>query len=238
MKVGIIGCGNMGGAILKGVIRERVVMPSDIALNDKISSKMAELSSVTGAGEVDLRSVVEEADYLVVAVKPQDSEQLLKEVAGYLSGQTVISIMAGVKINTMMSFLGDKVPVVRAMPNMCAFVNQSITCLAFNPFVREKEKIRSIFSGIGRVIEVEEEQLDAVTAVSGSGPAYLFYFADAMINSAKKVGLKEDLAKDLVIQTLSGAVELLKAEKDLSIEELICSVASKGGTTEAAFKRV
>ena len=233
-KISIIGCGNMGGAIARGMVEKRIVSAGAILLSDIDNAKAQALAKETGAKVGELEQAVKDSDYLVIAVKPQDSGQILKEISSYIGDQTIVSIMAGVKIKGITEKLGKEVPVVRAMPNMGSFVGEGITCISRSLSVENLEDVKGIFSGIGKVLEVEEEALDAVTALSGSGPAYLFYLASAMISAGKKAGLDEATAKELVIQTLYGSASLLR-KAEASAEELIRKVASKGGTTEAAL---
>ncbi|MGB3057705.1 MAG: pyrroline-5-carboxylate reductase [Candidatus Omnitrophota bacterium] len=234
MRIGIIGCGNMGGAIARGVVNKGIVEAGSVLLNDKEENKAVSLAKETGSRVESLGSVVRSSDILIIAVKPQDSDVLLQEIAADIDKQTVVSIMAGVRIDRIAGKLGKEAPIARAMPNMAALVNESITCISFNLLVERKEKVKAVFSGIGKVLEVEEGALDAVTALSGSGPAYLFYLADAMMSAGEKNGLGREAVKELVTQTLYGAAILLGRSQS-SPGELIEKVASKGGTTEAAL---
>jgi pyrroline-5-carboxylate reductase len=233
-KISIIGCGNMGSAIARGMVEKKIVPAGAILLSDTDESKARALAEKTGAKAGGLEQAVKLSDCLIIAVKPQDSGRLLDEMSSYIKGQTVVSVMAGVKIKDITGRLGKEVPVVRAMPNVASFVGEGITCISRNSIVTNLEDMKKLFSGIGRVLEVKEEALDAVTALSGSGPAYLFYLADAMISAGKKAGLDEAAAKELVVQTLYGSALLLR-NAEVSAEELIKKVASKGGTTEAAL---
>ncbi len=235
LKIGIIGCGNMGSAILRGLLAKNIASAGSIAVNDKDTGKAESVAMSSGCRHAELSALVKNVDYLIIAVKPQNSEILLKKLSGLITGQTIISVMAGVKISTVTDLLGKEVPVARAMPNMAAVIGESMTCVSFNDLADEKEEVKKIFSSIGRVVEVEEALMDAVTAVSGSGPAYLFYLADVMISAGEKAGLDPDVAKELVTQTLFGASSLLKNNMDISAGEHIRAVASKGGTTEAAL---
>jgi len=231
---GIIGCGNMAGAIVRGMISKGHVDPESILLYDKVIEKADCLSKETLCLRKDLASVLSEANILLMAVKPQDLSPLLEEIAPDVKEQTIISIVAGIKIGTILKRIGKRVPVVRAMPNIAAFVGESITCTCHNDMVKDIEEIKTIFSGIGNVVGIGEDFFDGITALSGSGPAYLFYLARAMISAGLNLGLEEDVSKRLVIRTLYGAAALLK-EGSSSPEELIQKVASKGGTTEAAL---
>jgi pyrroline-5-carboxylate reductase len=234
LKIGIIGCGNMGGAIVRGMVTKGVAKGEDIYLNDKDVNKSSSLAGQTGALDEDLCFVMTKSDIIIVAVKPQDSDHLWEGIVSELAGQTIISVMAGIKISAIAEKLGKEVPIARAMPNMGAFVGEGATCLSYNTLVNRKEEVRSIFSSIGEVFEVDEKAMDAATAISGSGPAYLFYLAGAMISAGLKAGLDKGIVSRLVEQTLLGSSMLLKESKD-SPEELISKVASKGGTTEKAL---
>jgi pyrroline-5-carboxylate reductase len=235
INIGIIGCGNMAGAIVRGMVRKGIAGKGSILLNDKDISKANALAEETGCRREELHSVAQGSDVLLIAVKPQDSDVLLSEMSADIAGQTVISVMAGVRISQITAKLGKELPVARAMPNMAAFVGESITCVSYNSLVQMREEVKAVFSSIGKVLEVEEGSLDAVTALSGSGPAYLFYLADAMMSAGEKVGLDKATTNELVVQTLYGAAAFMK-DSENSPEELIKKVASKGGTTEAALK--
>ena len=232
--VGIIGCGNMGGAIARGMVSNNVLGSESIFLYDKDIEKAKVLAERTGCALGELPEIVRGADLLIIAVKPQDSADLFRQIAPDITAQTIVSVMAGVSIDSITSKLGKEVPVVRAMPNMAAFVSESITAVAYNGLVNKTREVEGVFGGIGEVVEVEEGLMDAVTAVSGSGPAYLFYLAEAMMDSAVDLGFDAETAEKLVVQTLYGASALLHRSKE-SPAELIKRVASKGGTTEAAL---
>lgn len=235
LKVGLIGCGNMGGAILKGMLAKGIVSAENVRICDKDISKAKKMAVETGAVHALLDELVLNSDHIIIAVKPQDAEELFGGISKYLKAQTVISIMAGKTIGVLGKLASTDVPIARAMPNMAATLGYSITGIAFNRSVKDKDVINRIFSSIGDVVEVEEGELDAVTAVSGSGPAYFFYIAKAMIDAGVKIGLKKDISEKLVRDTLMGAALIVKHSPGKSIDEMIRTVASKGGTTEAAI---
>ena len=234
LTAGIIGCGNMGSAIARGLVKKDILSAGAILLNDKDIRRAAALAKETGCRQEELSSLVSGCGLLIIAVKPQDSGDLLKRISGDITGQTVVSVMAGVRIDVITGMLGKEVPVARVMPNMAAFVGESITCISYNSKVKMTEEIDNIFTGIGKVLEVDEIFLDGVTALSGSGPAYLFYLAEAMMDAGKEMGLDENVAKELVARTLYGSAILMKDSK-ISPRDLIKKVASKGGATEAAL---
>lgn len=238
-KIGIIGCGNMGEALL-GRLSEALekstmimVSESDAARRDYIWKKYRMII------ETDNNLVMKYSDIVVLAVKPKDFEDLLKgEVAIGASGKKlIISIAAGITTKYIESVLGDDVPVVRVMPNMPAVVGQAVSaiCAGRSAGRKDVEAVIQIFSLIGSVVEVEEKLMDAVTAVSGSGPAYFFYLMESMIQSAEALGIDRDTAKELVVRTAFGSAMLIDAI-DADPADMRNKVTSKGGTTEAAFK--
>ncbi len=235
--VGIIGCGNMGGAIARGVVSRGAFSSDEVYVYDQDQVKAAKLASEIGCQPGDLSQMVRTSEILLIAVKPGDFKALVEVVSADIVDQTIASVMAGVKIQDIVSSLGKDVSVVRAMPNLAASLKQSVTCLTCNDKARKigaVEKVREIFLSIGDVVDVEENEMDLVTAISGSGPAYLFSLAEAMLEAAVENGLEEDVARKIVSGTLSGSSLLLKGSSQ-SPSELVKRVASKGGTTEAAL---
>ncbi|HNX90794.1 MAG TPA: pyrroline-5-carboxylate reductase [Candidatus Omnitrophota bacterium] len=236
LRIGVMGCGNMGKAIVKGLVSKGIVPAGNIMVNDRDESRSSAVSAMfRGVKRGDVPKLMASSRYILLAVKPQDSQILLEELCGYARSHVFISIMAGITIGSLNKRLGPKVAVVRAMPNMAARIGESVTAVSFNKSVKNTRDIKLIFSSIGDVVEVKENQMDTVTAVSGSGPAYLFYLAEAMIRSAERHGIKGDSARRLVTQTLYGASALLRAEAKTAPGELVAAVASKGGTTERAL---
>lgn len=238
-KIGIIGCGNMGEAILSrlsSVLEKGIsimVSEFDARRRDYIQSKYKIIV------EIDNNEVVKFADVIILAVKPKDLESVLKgEVCcGSLKDKLLISIAAGITTKYIENIVGKDVPVVRVMPNMAATIGESISSISAGNAVKpeDMELVKEIFLTIGDVVEVDENLVDAVTAISGSGPAYFFYMIEALIEAACAAGLKEDVARKLVLKTALGSAKLLEILKeDPAI--LRSKVTSKGGTTEAAIK--
>jgi pyrroline-5-carboxylate reductase len=238
-KIGIIGCGNMGEAILdrlSNILRKSVsimVSEFDAKRRDYIQSRYKVIV------ETDNNEVVKFADVIILAVKPKDLEAILKtEVCcGASKEKLLISIAAGITTKYIERIVGKDVPVIRVMPNMAATIGESITSISAGSAVTpEHMKLaKEIFLMIGDVVEVDEKLVDAVTATSGSGPAYFFYMIEALIEAGCAAGLKEDVARKLVLKTALGSAKLLEIFKeDPAI--LRSKVTSKGGTTEAAIK--
>lgn len=238
-KIGIIGCGNMGEAILSrlsNVLEKSVsimVSEFDARRRDYIQSKYKVIV------EVDNNEVVKFADVIILAVKPKDIESVLKtEVCcGASKSKLVISVAAGVTTRYIESILGKDVPVIRVMPNMAAAIGESISSLSRGNAVKPEDMklAKEIFLTIGDVVEVDEKLVDAVTAVSGSGPAYFFYMIEALIEAGRAAGLEDAIARKLVLKTALGSAKLLDAIGG-EASFLRSKVASKGGTTEAAIK--
>ena len=236
MKLGIIGCGNMGSAIAKGVLSKKILPFNSIFISDKDASKVRGLYKKFGIRLGANKEIAKKCDFLIIAVKPQDGRALLTSIAGELdNSKHLISIMAGVTISKIESLIKKRVAVTRAMPNMAALAGKSMTCIVHNKAVKNKGMVQKIFSAIGDTMEIEEEDMNAVTGVSGSGPAYFLYLAEALGDAAMKLGLKKDKAMKLAAATLIGSGALLEA-LELAPAVLKERIASKRGTTEAALR--
>lgn len=236
LTIGIIGCGNMGSVIARGIREKNITNCNNVLLNDKDTRKCEKLANDGFGTKTELIKLVRDADILIIAVKPQDSNSLFKTIQGSLNHQAVVSVMAGVNISDILKNAGKDLTIARIMPNLAAFVGESMTCVAYKNRSSKVKDIENILSGIGKVLEVKEEFLDGITALAGSGPAYLFYLADAMIEAGRELGLEENVAREIVIQTLYGSAFLMKKNVISAVpSELAKKVASKGGTTEAAL---
>jgi pyrroline-5-carboxylate reductase len=238
-KIGIIGCGNMGEAILgrlSNVVEKSIslmVSEFDAGRREYIESKYKVIV------EIDNNEVVKFADVIILAVKPKDFDNLLKNevCCGVSKNKLIISIAAGITTKYIESIVGKDIPVVRAMPNMAATIGEAISTISAGSAAsaRDMKLAKEILSTIGEVVEVDEKLVDSVTAISGSGPAYFFYLAEALIDAAQGLGLEKDIAKRLVLKTAFGSAKLLETLKE-EPGVLRAKVTSKGGTTEAALK--
>ena len=235
MKVGIIGCGNMGSAIAKGILSKKILSFSNIYISDKDSSKTKELHKKFGIRIASSEDVVKKSDIIIIAVKPQDCKKLLKRISSEINTtKHIISVMAGITISRIECLLKKKVAITRAMPNMAALVGKSITCISYDKNVKNKIITQKIFSSIGEILEIDEKKMDAVTAISGSGPAYFFYLAECLSDAAVNLGIRKEKALQLAVSTLVGSGALLDSF-GLKPEALRKSVTSKRGTTEKAI---
>lgn len=226
----------MGEAILgRSLAAKRwSILASDIKPDKRIRAKRKYGIKVTA----DNLEVADLADVIVLAVKPQELNCVLNEISPYVSKRKlIISIVAGVPTARIESQMRSEAPVVRVMPNMPALIGKGISAICKGRYAKSSHlnTTKAIFQTIGEVVEVEEVLLDAVTAVSGSGPAYLFYLVECMVDAALELGLSKEVAGRLVSQTVLGSSELLLRMKE-GAAELRRRVTSKGGTTEAAFK--
>lgn len=239
MKITITGCGNMGLIYARAFLKYNIVSKENLLLVEKNEQRRDVLRNMqTGFVTVASDPKINESDLIILAVKPQDFDELaneLRKIPG--RNNLLISIMAGVTIKHISQTLGtDKV--VRAMPNSAAEYGMGITgyTCSSSLSMEEVHKAENLLATTGRIIFFEnEEMLNAVTALSGSGPAYFFYVLKNMIEAGVKMGMSENVAATLVKQTMLGSFHLVNNE-GRSLDDLIKAVASKGGTTEAAFK--
>jgi pyrroline-5-carboxylate reductase len=242
-SIAILGAGSMGRAILSGLLRPDVIVSGGVRVTNRSASRAAELDGTPGvtasATETDPnanRTAVTGARVVLVGVKPAMVPALLAEVADALEpGAIVVSVAAGVPIATFEAALPDSVAVLRSMPNTPARVGRAVTGLSAGTRStrRDLDVVRSLFSTVGDVVEVPEDQLDALSTISGSGPAYVFYLIEQLTATAVAKGFTPEQAAVLVNGTFRGAVELLAAS-DVSPAELRRQVTSPKGTTERA----
>jgi pyrroline-5-carboxylate reductase len=239
--IGFIGSGNMAEALIKGIITAGLYKPANIFISDIRPERLKQLTKKYKVKPAkDNSELAGKADIIVLSVKPQSMTEALKSIKNAIRGRKlVISIAAGVKTSRIADILGD-VAIIRAMPNTPALIGEGASALFANTKAKPMlEEAKSIFSAVGKTVVIEDEDLiDAVTAVSGSGPAYYFLLMEEMIKAAVELGLPKTVAKDLVLQTAKGA-GLLAVEADKTGEspaELRRKVTSPGGTTEAALK--
>lgn len=239
MKIAIIGCGNMGMAFARSFIQYDLVKKDNLLLIEKNEERSASLQSAReGIVVSTINTQIGDYDLVILSVKPQDFGSISVELKQVLKhDQVVLSIMAGITIERIQNELNHQL-VVRAMPNTPAMLGMGITGFTAAEGISFSKllKIENLINATGRSVFIEDESMiDAVTALSGSGPAYFYYIVKHMVDAGKKMGFDEGMAQLLVKQTMLGAYHLINnAEKDL--DDLIKAVASKGGTTEAALR--
>jgi pyrroline-5-carboxylate reductase len=235
----LVGAGKMGGALLEGWLKQGLD-PATVFIQDPaLSAQMKALAARHGIAASDAPELPAEPAVILIAVKPDVAEKLLPEVDPMVGENTVVlSIAAGRTLQSLSRYLPEHVAVVRAMPNMPASVGRGITVAIANASVtpEQKRECDALLSAAGEVIWVEDEALlDAVTAVSGSGPAYVFLVAECLEEAGVAAGLPHDLAKQLARATVAGAGELLHCS-ELEPAELRKNVTSPKGTTAAALE--
>jgi pyrroline-5-carboxylate reductase len=228
----------MGGAIVRGILERGLFAPDSVALCDVIAEKAQELARELHVRAVETAvEVAQEADIVLIAVKPQTMGDCLEGIKEAIdTSKLIISIAAGITTEFIENRVGEEIRVVRAMPNTPALVGAGATTICGGSSAKERDldEAEKIFAALGKVYRLDEELIDAVTALSGSGPAYLFLFAESLQKAAIRAGLPESEAPDLVAQTLFGASKLLMESSDTA-STLREKVTSPGGTTEAAL---
>ncbi len=234
-----LGAGNMGEALIRGLLVARTVTPSQIIATDVRPERLESLAKSFGIRTSgDNVKAVADADVVLLAVKPQQMSAVLAPLKSVTSGRKLfISIAAGVTTARIERELGNKSHVVRVMPNTPALVGAGAAALAKGASATNEDLVtaEAILGAVGITVRVEEKLIDAVTALSGSGPAYVFYVTEAMIEAGVAAGLEETVARKLAIQTVCGAGKLL-VESGEEPESLRRKVTSPGGTTEAALR--
>jgi pyrroline-5-carboxylate reductase len=237
--IAFLGAGNMGEALIRGLLTAKTIMPSQIIATDVRPERLGDLAKTFGIRTTDDNvKAVANADIVLLAVKPQQMSAVLAPLKLATTVRKVfISIAAGVTTARIESELGGKARVVRVMPNTPALVGAGAAALAKGACATDDDLATAelILGAVGITVRVEERLIDAVTALSGSGPAYVFYVTEAMIKGGVAAGLDEALARKLAIQTVYGAAKLLE-ESGEEPESLRRKVTSPGGTTEAALK--
>jgi pyrroline-5-carboxylate reductase len=244
-KIAVIGAGSMGGAILSGLIAagtaadsitaSTATTQSAKALSDKFGIKSFALDASASANS----EAAENADVLLIAVKPAKVLATLEEIkASVKDGALVISVAAGVTTESMEQAIGSKASVIRAMPNTPSIVGHGVTGIAKGKSSNDSQLAlaKDLFETVGQVIVVDEEKINALSTISGSGPAYVFYFAEKLMTAAKKMGFSEKEANLMVRATFLGSATLLAASND-SPETLRAQVTSPNGTTMQATAR-
>jgi pyrroline-5-carboxylate reductase len=238
MKITIVGCGNMGLVYARAFLKYNIVSSENLLLVEKNEARKEELKALNiGAVVTPSDPAISESDIIIVAVKPQDFRDLAPLIKPVLGKNTILlTIMAGIKIAVLEELLSHR-HIIRAMPNSPVEIGMGVTGFSANKNLSldQIRKVENLLGTTGRTVFFEnEEMLDAVTALSGSGPAYFFYIVKAMIDAGKQMGMDEAVAAMLVKQTMLGAFHLVN-NANKSLDELIRTVSSKGGTTEAAF---
>ncbi|HBI04436.1 MAG TPA: pyrroline-5-carboxylate reductase [Paenibacillaceae bacterium] len=237
-KICFLGAGSMAEAIIAGLVAKELVTPKNIsALNRGNRDRIEQLIARYGINDIDKETAITSADIIVLAVKPKDIDSALSEYTHLThKGQLFISVLAGISTDYITSILGHEAPVIRSMPNTSATIGLSATGIASGKTALEESIAiaKQLFEAIGIVEQVEEEEIHGVTGLSGSGPAYIYYLVEAMEKAGQDIGLDQDVARRLILQTILGSVEMLMQSNE-SAESLRKKVTSPNGTTAAGI---
>ena len=239
LKIGIIGGGNMGQAMLEGFLKQGIA-PQYLMVADH---KNEHCQQVTKLFEVfattDNAKLAESVDVLILAIKPQQMPIVVREMASCITHQLIVSVAAGVGTDQIKAWLGNEnTAIIRAMPNTPAVIGEGATALFANASVTQSQKdaVQELMQSLGSVLWVNKEsQMHVVTALSGSGPAYFFYMLENLITAGEALGLSTSQAEQLTLQTALGSIQMA-LKSDVDLQTLRRKVTSKGGTTERGIQ--
>ncbi|GLI51251.1 MULTISPECIES: pyrroline-5-carboxylate reductase [Tepidanaerobacter] len=238
--IGIFGAGSIAVAMLDGILSQNIINPEDIYVTNKQNDeKLHALREKYNVHTTrDYKEILSNCRYLIIAVKPIDIDNLLKQLKNDITdNHIIITLAAGVATSYVEDALGKKIQVIRAMPNTACKVRESATAIALGRYAKEEARnfAEEIFSSVGKVSIVEEDMMDAVTGLSGSGPAYVYLLMDALIEAGVKAGIPRPLSEELTVQTVYGAAKMV-VETGQSPSKLRSEVTTPGGTTMAGMK--
>jgi len=239
LKLGFIGAGNMGSALIKGIVASGLVNPRDISVNDFNKEKLHSLAKDTGVKPKENNiDVIAESDMVFLCVKPDIVKGVLEECKGVIGlNKVIVSIAVGIPLKVYMDIIGNDKKVIRVMPNTPALVGEGMTVLCANSNVTEEEynQVKELFRSVGRVEDLPEKLMNEVTALTGSSPAYVFMFIEAMADAAVQSGIQRELAYKLAAQAVLGAAKMV-IETGKHPAELKDQVCSPAGTTIEAVR--
>lgn len=237
MKLGVIGCGKMGRALVGGILNAEICPPDDVIVFDSYEEAADSMVKDLGVRKADSNAeVIDSSEIILLCVKPQGFAEILQELGDSID-RLLVSIAAGIQIDAIEQGCGGRHRVIRVMPNTPALVGRGASAYALGTTATEEDAraTESLLKAVGYVCRVKEEDLDAVTALSGSGPAYVFLMIESLVAAGIKQGLSPEIAHDLALQTVAGAAELA-IQSDESPSTLRENVTSPNGTTFAALE--
>ena len=235
-QIGLIGIGSMGGAILEGIIDGGIVQSDQMFLIEADCSKR-DLLLNRGFHVTDDISTLPSLELIIIAIKPQQFAEIASELKGKVNSSVIVSVMAGVKSGIISEELQSRAGVIRCMPNLACRIRKGMTAIYCDEKISKDTLIfvEKIFKTVGEVIQIDEEFFDVVTALSGSGPGYLFRCVESLAQAGKENGLPEKMSQELARYVCIGSGGLLEIT-DESVSNLREGVTSRGGTTEAGLK--
>ena len=239
MKLGVIGAGNIAGAIVNGVVHAGTIHAEDIVVSDIYDGKLAPLRKLGVTTTLSNTEATAAGDIVLLAIKPMIAAKVLEEIRPYLEGKLLVSVVAGFTRKMIADIVGENVRIVRTMPNVPALVGEGMTVLCRTDNVSNEDfaAVTDIFNAIGKTSVLDEHLFDAATATNGSGPAYVFVLIEAMADAAVLQGIPRDIAYLLVEQTILGSAKLAleTGEHPGKLKDMVCS---PGGTTIEAIYRL
>lgn len=236
-RIAILGCGHMGSAIAHGILKDKSLDIS-LVVADPNHEKLEQFTDTLAVATDDNNVAVRNADTIILAVKPHDVQTALMDCAEHLDDKFIISVAAGVPFDRLATWLPDNAPIVRCMPNTPSLIGTGIAGVFANAFVvrSQVELVNRLLQSLGKVVWLSaEDQLHAVTALSGSGPAYFFYIMEAMVQAGCNLALDRSIAEQLVVETAYGAANMVR-DSQQSPQILKEQAETPGGTTIAAMK--
>ncbi|MBP3961094.1 pyrroline-5-carboxylate reductase [Paenibacillus lignilyticus] len=245
LKMCFYGAGSIAEAMVRGLLDRGLTEPGQISMmNRQNVARMEELASRYGVNTSSLEAeksvMLQDADIVFLMMKPKDAAEAISQVRDLLHpGQLVISVIAGMTIRTLETLLGKPMPIVRTMPNTSSTIGLGATGISFSASVtgNQRDLAETMFQAVGLTAVVEEQLLEVVTGLSGSGPAYVYYLMEAMIVAGSQLGLTEEAARELTVQTVLGAAHMVKATGE-NPADLRRKVTSPNGTTQAAIEKL
>jgi pyrroline-5-carboxylate reductase len=240
LYIGFIGAGNMGGGLISGLVRSQRIPAQHLTAVDLSPAVLEPLNALGVQTSDQLKSAITDKDLVVIALKPQIAAPILKQLGDHLAdGQILVSIMAGISTERIESHLGKPVPVVRVMPQMAAAIGDGASGVCGGKHVSDQQlqTVCQILDYVGSAVVVPEQQMDAVTGLSGSGPAYVYTIIEALTDGGVRMGLGRDVALKLAAQTLIGSARMVLASNDHPAV-LRDRITSPGGTTIAALHKL
>ncbi|QGT99692.1 Pyrroline-5-carboxylate reductase [Candidatus Syntrophocurvum alkaliphilum] len=238
-KIGVIGCGKMAYAILKG-ITSNMDNKYDLYVSDIDKEKINNFVEDFGAISSTNKEVAEQAEIIFLAVKPTQIQDVIISLNTFFNdNQVIVSVAAGISVSKLEENLTENIPVLRVMPNTPSLLMQGVAAISPGTYVDDYhiDMVRGIFDNLGFCISIDEKYMDSITAVSGSGPAYVYLVIESMINAAINVGLDSSLARELVLNTFKGSIAMIE-QTELHPAELRQQVMSPGGTTVAGVRQL
>lgn len=239
MKIGFLGTGNMGGAIMRGYGKDAEKNGDVLLAYNRTREKLEKVCAESGAEPLDsMKELIEGSDIVVLAMEPQTIRSMIDEIAeDFSAGRVLVSVAAGISIGFFEEHLGEDAMIVRVMPNMAVKIGEGMTSVSRNTKVTDRAftKVLQIFEGVGKAEEVDEDMIDTVIGVSGSSPAYTYMYLDALAKAAERNGMEYDQALRFAAQAVIGAAKFALLS-DEPLDDLRKAMCTRGGTTIEAYK--